>query len=78
MAALRTYENGKVTAPDAHAATAYMLAAEQAGRSDLVQVFGSALYRAMGIEQFGDAPRLAKWILLRRQNLTSFVPSALI
>lgn len=50
MAALRTYESGKVAAPDARAATAYLLAAEACGRPDLVGVFGSALHRALGLK----------------------------
>ena len=52
MAALRNYESGAVVAPDARAATAYMLTAEAAGRPDLVKVFGSALHRALGIPEF--------------------------
>jgi transcriptional regulator with XRE-family HTH domain len=51
MAALRNYESGAVTAPDARAATAYLLAAEMSDRLDLVEVFGSALHQAMGIEE---------------------------
>jgi transcriptional regulator with XRE-family HTH domain len=49
MAALRTYESGAVAAPDARAATAYMLAAETCDRPDLVEVFGSALRQALGL-----------------------------
>jgi hypothetical protein len=56
MAALRTYENGAVAAPDARAATSYMLAAETCDRPDLVGVFGLALRQALGLDKRGSMP----------------------
>jgi hypothetical protein len=56
--ALRKYESGSTTAPDARACVAYMMTAELSGRPDLVQIFGSALRRVMGIE----APSLVEWM----------------
>jgi transcriptional regulator with XRE-family HTH domain len=51
MAALRNYESGASIAPDARAAAAYLLAADMTERSDLVEVFRSELYRALGIQE---------------------------
>jgi len=63
FAALRTYENGKVGAPDARALAAYMFAAETYGRPDLAEVFGSALHQALGLgkrESMSAAMRLMR------------------
>jgi transcriptional regulator with XRE-family HTH domain len=54
MGALRNYESGAVTAPNARAATAYMMAAARAGRPDLAEVFRDALHRSCGLATVAD------------------------
>src|SRR4030095_13360935 len=51
MAALRNYESGATKAPDGRAIVAYMIAAKECGRSDLMLVFQAELHRALGIPE---------------------------
>jgi transcriptional regulator with XRE-family HTH domain len=49
MGAVRNYEAGSVSAPEARPLYAYLLCAEQAKRPQLAAVFRAELYRALGV-----------------------------